>query len=102
MSSHRHVERLGEERAVARGVEHAGHADHALAREAGDLHRHVAHHVERIRHHDDDRVGRRRLICSETDLTMPALVLSRSSRDMPGLRAMPAVMMTISEPAVSS
>ena len=28
---------------------------------------------------------------------MPALVLSRSSRDMPGLRAMPAVMMTMSE-----
>src|SRR5690242_9229801 len=33
---------------------------------------------------------------------MPALVLSRSSRDMPGLRAMPAVMTTTSEPAVSS
>ena len=28
---------------------------------------------------------------------MPAFVLSRSSRDMPGLRAMPAVMMTMSE-----
>ena len=42
------------------------------------------------------------LICSETDFTMPAFVFSRSSRDMPGLRAMPAVMMTMSEPAVSS
>ena len=37
------------------------------------------------------------LICSETDFTMPAFVLSRSSRDMPGLRAMPAVMITMSE-----
>ena len=56
--AHRDVERLGEERAVARRVEHAGHADHALAREAGDLHRDVAHHVERVRDDDDDRVRR--------------------------------------------
>ena len=40
--------------------------------------------------------------CSDTDLTMPAFVLRRSSRDIPGLRAMPAVMMTMSEPVVSS
>ena len=40
--------------------------------------------------------------CSETDLTIPAFVLSRSSRDIPGLRAMPAVMMTMSESTVSS
>ena len=37
MSSHRDVQRLGEERPVARGVEHARHADHALARETGRL-----------------------------------------------------------------
>ena len=42
------------------------------------------------------------LTCSDTDLTMPAFVFSRSSRDMPGLRAMPAVMMTMSESIVSS
>src|SRR6266446_2596387 len=42
------------------------------------------------------------LICSETCLTIPALVLSRSSRDMPGFRAMPAVMIIISESRVSS
>ncbi len=42
------------------------------------------------------------LICSLTDFTMPAFVLSRSSRLMPGLRAMPAVMTTMSELAVSS
>jgi hypothetical protein len=33
---------------------------------------------------------------------MPAFVFIRSSRDMPGFRAIPAVMMTISDPAVSS
>ncbi len=37
-----------------------------------------------------------------TFLTIPALVLIRSSRLMPGFRGIPAVMITISEPAVSS
>ena len=50
------VQRLGEEGAVARRVEHTGHADHPLAREPCDLLRHPAHHVERVRHHDDDRL----------------------------------------------
>jgi len=35
--------------------------------------------------------------CSATCFTMPALVFRRSSRDMPGFRAMPAVMITMSE-----
>ena len=56
--AHRHVERLGEERAVARRIEHTGHADDALAREARHVLRDVAHHVERVRDHDDDRVRR--------------------------------------------
>jgi hypothetical protein len=43
-----------------------------------------------------------RAIFSETCRTIPAFVFSRSSRDMPGLRAMPAVMMTMSESWVSS
>jgi len=42
------------------------------------------------------------LICSATWPTMPALVLSRSSRLMPGLRGTPAVMTTTSLSAVSS
>ena len=46
--------------------------------------------------------GEVRFTCSHTVFTMPALVLRRSSRDIPGLRAIPAVMMTISESAVSS
>ena len=37
-----------------------------------------------------------------TFLTMPALVDSRSSRLIPGLRGMPAVMMTMWDPAVAS
>jgi hypothetical protein len=53
----RDVERLGQEHAVARGVEHARHAEHPLAGEAARLHGHVAHDVERIRDHDDDRPG---------------------------------------------
>ena len=36
---------------------------------------------------------------SATDVTILALVLSRSSRLMPGLRAMPAVITTTSLPA---
>ena len=40
--------------------------------------------------------------CWVTERTMPMLVRSRSSRLMPGLRAMPEVMTTTSEPAVSS
>jgi hypothetical protein len=100
--THRAVERLGQEGTVARRVEHAGHAEHALAREAGGFLRDVAHHVERIADDDDDRVGRRVLDLLTDRLTMPAFVLSRSSRDMPGLRAMPAVMMTMSESFVSS
>ena len=46
--------------------------------------------------------GELALIASLTWRTMPALVASRSSRDMPGFRAMPAVMTTTSEPAVSA
>ena len=40
--------------------------------------------------------------CSVTERTMPMLVRSKSSRLMPGLRAMPEVMTTTSDPAVSS
>ena len=40
--------------------------------------------------------------CSVTDCTIPMLVFSRSSRLIPGLRAMPEVITTTSDPAVSS
>jgi hypothetical protein len=46
--------------------------------------------------------GERRATCSTTEPTISAFLKSRSSRVMPGLRAMPAVMTTMSESAVSS
>jgi hypothetical protein len=46
--------------------------------------------------------GATRLICSPTDFTMPALVFTRSSRLIPGFRAMPAVTTNTSAPAASS
>ena len=56
----RHAHLLRDERPEARGVEDAGHAQDALAREARGLHRDVAHRVERVGDDDQDRVGRRR------------------------------------------
>ena len=44
----------------------------------------------------------RRATCSTTEPTISAFLNRRSSRVMPGLRAMPAVMTTTSESAVSS
>ena len=41
-------------------------------------------------------------ISCDTDSTIPAFVLRRSSRLMPGLRAIPAVTMKISDPAAAS
>jgi hypothetical protein len=51
------AERLAEEVLVAGGVEHASHADHALAREAGLLKHDVAHRVEGVGDADQDGVG---------------------------------------------
>ena len=47
-------------------------------------------------------LGATRAICSATERTMPALVLTRSSRLIPGFRAMPAVTTNTSAPAASS
>jgi len=44
----------------------------------------------------------RRATCSTTEPTISAFLNRRSSRVMPGLRAIPAVMTTTSESAVSS
>src|SRR3989442_826132 len=46
--------------------------------------------------------GEYRITCSTTPRTMPVLVSSTCSRVMPGLRAIPAMMTTTSEPAVSA
>jgi hypothetical protein len=67
--AHRAVERLGQEAAVARRVQHARHADHPLARKAARLHGDVAHHVERVADDDEDRLRRRLrdLLCHRPD-----------------------------------
>src|SRR5437879_10372954 len=49
---HRH------KRAHARRVEHAGHAHHAILREAADLIGRLSHGIERVGHHDEDGIGR--------------------------------------------
>src|SRR2546425_1021292 len=46
--------------------------------------------------------GEYRITCSPTPRTMPVLVSRNCSRVMPGLRAIPAMMTTTSEPAVSA
>ena len=46
--------------------------------------------------------GDKAATCRVTVLTIPALVLMRSSRLIPGFRGMPAVMITISDPAEAS
>ena len=97
-----HAELLGDERPEPRRVEDAGHAQDALAREAGGPHRDVAHRVERVGDDDQDRVrGVRRGLLDDA-LTMPAFFASRSSRLMPGWRARPDVTTMMSEPAVSA
>ena len=52
----RHAGRLAHEVLEAGGVEHAGHADHPVLGEPGDLVHGVDHRVERVGHHDDEGV----------------------------------------------
>ena len=54
----RDVEFVGEEIAEARRVEHAGHADHLLLRQAAGFLQRPDHGVERIGDADDEGVGR--------------------------------------------
>src|SRR5690348_16406102 len=54
----RHIELVGEEIAKARAVEHAGHADHLLLRQAAIFLQRPYHGVERIGDANDEGVGR--------------------------------------------
>ena len=54
----RDVEFVGEEIAEARRVEHAGHADHLLLRQAGEFLQRPHHGVERVGDADDEGVRR--------------------------------------------
>ena len=53
----RDVEFVGEEIAEARGIQHAGHADHLLVRQAGGLLQRPDHRIERVGDADDEGVG---------------------------------------------
>ena len=54
---HRDVEFVGEKIAQARGVEHAGHADHHLLGQAGGFLQSPDHGIERVGDADHERVG---------------------------------------------
>ena len=55
---HAHAEFLRQEQAEAGAVQHAGHADDLLRRQAGLLLQHPHHDVERVGDADDEGVGR--------------------------------------------
>ena len=55
---HRHVQLHGDEGAHAGRVEHAGHANHALAGEFAQAVHRLRHGIQRIGHGNDDAVGR--------------------------------------------
>ena len=56
-SLHRHVEFVGDEVAEARRIEHAGHADDLVVRQAREFAQRPHHRVERVGDADDERVG---------------------------------------------
>ena len=97
------AELLGEEVAEAGRVEHAGHADDLVLRQAGGLLQRPDHRVERVGDADDEGVGGVLLQALRRPASMTLrLMPSRSSRLMPGLRGTPAVTITTSAPAIAS
>ena len=58
---HRHIELERQEVAEAGGIEHAGHADDLLGRQARELLQRPDHRVERVGDADHEGVGRMRL-----------------------------------------
>ena len=100
-SSNGDVEFLGEEMAEAGRVEHAGHADDLIGRQAGLFLQRPDHGIERIGDADDEGLGRMCEMPSPTDSITLRLMLRRSSRLMPGLRGTPAVTITTSAPAIA-
>ena len=55
---HADLQFLGNEGAEAGGIEHAGHANHAIAGELADLVGDLRHGIERVGNHNQDAVGR--------------------------------------------
>src|SRR5437660_4495481 len=56
--SDRDVQFLRNKGAETRCIQHTSHANYALTREMADMKRKLRHRIERVRHHDNDRVGR--------------------------------------------
>ena len=52
----REFDRVGDERAKARGIEHRAEADHLRLRQAGVFPGEIGEDVDRVRHDEDDRV----------------------------------------------
>ena len=50
----RNIERLGNKKAKTRRIKNTGHPNHAMWWKAGFLQRHIRHHIERIRDHDNN------------------------------------------------
>ena len=61
---HRDIQGFGDERPVARRIQHARHADHAVLGESAHPEGRLHHGVERVRHHNQNRIRRvlRRLL----------------------------------------
>ena len=98
---HGDAELLRDERAHAARIEDARHADDAMLRKAAQLERRVRHRVERVRHDDENGVGRMLEHRDDDGLDDFVVALKQVVRLMPGLRGNPAVTTTTSLFAVS-
>ena len=92
---------LRHEIAITGGVEDPGHAEHAASKRDAAF---ATWHIASSGLETTIRIElRERLTISRvTDPTIASLVVTRSSRDIPGERGLPAVITTTSEPSVSS
>jgi hypothetical protein len=96
------VELLGQEVAEARAVEHAGHADDHVVRQAAELAQRPHHRVQRVGDADDEAVGRVRLDALADRLHDLEVDAEQIVAAHAGLRATPAVTMHTSAPAMSA
>jgi len=55
-----YLQLLGQEAPIAGAIQHAGHTDHALAREAANPVRELRHGIQRVGNQNQDRVRRLR------------------------------------------
>ena len=98
----RDADLLGEEVAEARAVEHAGHADDLVVRQAGEFAQRPDHRVERIGDADDEGVGRMRLDALADRLHHLEVDAEQIVAAHARLAGTPAVTMQTSAPAISA